>query len=535
MNDRLTPSALNKVIIALINRGYSNDPIVKFIDSISVMKKKEAFKKISKLKDKPKILLSEGEMNVKQTTWRKDSEFKEILDTENNKERYWLLTGGRGSGKSREIGEDIVLMTFEKGVGVLFARYFATSVMKSIAPLFLNSAKRLGLRDHFTVTTDKIINKSTGSFILLSGLHQSGDSTSGLKSLEGVNAAFIEEAEDLDSLKAWASFNKLDDSIRSIDRTNRICLVLNPRSRKGLVYKNFIKGNSKEKTFGKYSVEISNRSDVKHVHCTFHAIKEFLDAGWLYKEKVARIRAEDGEDFETGRKLTEEECQIAKEFYQNNYLGIFNDFIAGRIFPYYETSSSFPEHLESQYAIDFGFTHVDALVRVAVCLRSKKIYIQQLIFENGLSEGALATKIKETTPRGASILCDSADPRLINDLKRATGRSMKAVRKMEVASQIQQMLDFILVCVDSPDVESELSQYRWSEELDSKGRPKPNKKDDVDNSIDATRYALTALMKDYDRIGEAVSEPDRQPNRESKKEIKKRMFLESLARRKRHT
>ena len=62
--------------------------------------------------------------------------------------------------------------------------------------------------------------------------------------------------------------------------------------------------------------------------------------------------------------------------------------------------------------------------------------------------------------------------------------------------------------------------------------PKPNKKDDVDNSIDATRYALTVALGDYDRIGKILTKSDPQPkvNKETSIERKRRLFKESLQR-----
>ena len=519
----------------MINRGFTDVAVNDFLDRLDTMTNKAANKAIIKLKRLSIVMLDNQAMNIKQTTWQRVGDFQNILDIDNFLQRYWLYTGGRGSGKSHDIAETIVKMTFEIGTGVLFARYMAKSVSTSIAPSFIAAAKRLGVEEHFYITQDKVINKSTGSFIYMGGLHSSGSSTSGLKSLEGVNNVFIDEAEDIDSTKAWAEFNKLDDSVRSLDKVNRICLILNPKSRQGQIFKQFIEHNSTFKQFGKYQVEVSNRSDVYHVHCTFHRVIQYLDKGWLYKEKVARLRAEEGVDHETGRKLNEEEHKVAIDFYSNNYIGIFNSFIVGRVFPYYEKEEVFPENLPTQYAIDFGYTHVDAMVRVSVDVRLKKIYVEKLIFENQLSEGQLGTLIKQNSPRNCSIVCDSAEPRLINDLRRATGRALTPVRKQEVAMQIQQIKDFVIVvCGDSEEVANELNQYRWSDKLDNKGRPVPNKADDVDNSIDAMRYALTVLLKDYDRIGQHTVQqmPHDVKIVETKRERQARMFKEALARKK---
>ena len=495
----------------MINRGYGNDAITLFISKLeraTVTDRKEMIERIHSVSE---VLIEDKSLNVLSTTWKECTPFQAIFNPA-NEERYWIYTGGRGSGKSFEIGEDIVKMTFEQDTGILFARYMAKSVKTSIAPSFLAAAKRLGLEKHFYITEDKIINRSTGSFIYMGGIHSAGGSTSGLKSLEGVNVVVIDEAEDLDSEKAWTEFNKLDDSIRSLVKVNRICLVLNPKSRTGQVYKNFIANSSRVESFSGYDVEISTRSDVRHIHCTFHKIRKYLDKGWLYKEEVARTKAEEGKDLETGRELGEEEWNIAKEFYANNYIGVFNDFIAGRIFPYFEVRDEFPNFLPIMYGLDFGFTHVDAMVRAAIDFKTKTIYVEKLIFEAGLSQGMLNTKIMESTPRHVRIYCDSADPRRINDLRRSTGRALTGVKKKNPASQIAIMLDFtIVVCGDSEEIENELNQYRWGDKLDVNGKPVPNKNDDVDNSIDALRYAITEAIKDYSVIGKAVSKPDPQP------------------------
>ena len=220
---------------------------------------------------------------------------------------------------------------------------------------------------------------------------------------------------------------------------------------------------------------------------------------------------------------------IAKEFYSNNYIGAFAVFIKGRVFNYYEKADAIPEHLSVSYGLDFGFSHVDSLVKCAVDLQTKRIYVQQLVFQSGQSQGDLSDGIKRFVPYGERIICDSAEPRLISDLRKSTGRLLVPVIKLNVGYQIAQMQDFTIVVVgESPDVEFELQNYRWSDKMVN-GFKVPNKSDDVDNAIDSLRYALTIQMKDYEVVGKATSpEPLNVPVKKSRAEIIQEQFQQAI-------
>lgn len=523
----------NKAITLLLNKGYWGEGIERVITHLDTLSKGRltlALVAIHREEDVEPAIGQSLHMGI----WGNTTEFSVILDHENNDKRYWVYTGGRGSGKSHDIAEVIVRMTFESGNGILFARYYATSVMSSIAPSILKTAERLGLRKFFKITKDKIINISTGSFILFAGLHQSNDSVgSGLKSVEGVNIVMIEEAEDLDSAKAWDRFNKLDDSVRMLEKVNRVCLILNPKNRAGQVYQNFIKEGSRLVEFNGHEVEISTRKDIEHVHCTFHRVKQYLDKGWLLKEQRARYKAEEGKDPDSDRVLGKEEHAIAIEFYANNYIGIFNDFIAGKIFPYYEKVDTFPEGLPEGFGIDFGWGHVTAMVKVAVDLPNHRIYIEGRVFKSGMSQADIADAIMLHVGRTDLIVSETADPRLRIALTVTTERDLIPVNKHEmgVTAQLLRMLDFTIVIVgESAGVKGEFDTYRWSDKLDAKGGKVANKADDKDNSIDAARYILTRLLIDYEVIGKAMAKADPQPPEETEQEQRSKRHAANLKR-----
>ena len=53
-----------------------------------------------------------------------------------NDARYFVITGGRGSGKSFAITTFLAFLSFEKGHKILFTRYTMISAGNSIIPEF---------------------------------------------------------------------------------------------------------------------------------------------------------------------------------------------------------------------------------------------------------------------------------------------------------------------------------------------------------------------------------------------------------------
>ena len=127
-----------------------------------------------------------------------NDKYSTLFDKE-NKDRYFICTGGRGSGKSFSITIFLVNLTFEYGQKMLFTRYTLTSAKTSIIPQFIECLEALGYgNETFEITNDTITNKITGSQILFKGIKtSSGVQTAALKSLTGITAFVVDEAEEL--------------------------------------------------------------------------------------------------------------------------------------------------------------------------------------------------------------------------------------------------------------------------------------------------------------------------------------------------
>jgi phage terminase large subunit len=96
-----------------------------------------------------------------------DNKYSPIADSDG---RYFIVTGGRGSGKSFSVNLLLVLLTYEAGHTILFTRYTLSSTYISIIPEFLEKIELLDKYDDFYITKDEIRNKRSGSKIIFKGI-----------------------------------------------------------------------------------------------------------------------------------------------------------------------------------------------------------------------------------------------------------------------------------------------------------------------------------------------------------------------------
>ena len=130
----------------------------------------------------------------------------------NKNTRYYVITGGRGSGKSYEVTRFATLLTFEEKETILFTRKTLTSAHISIIPEFADKVESLNAESAFVINKTDIENTQTGSKILFRGIQSSSkDNTANLKSLQGVTCWILDEAEELTD---EVMFDRIDLSVR---------------------------------------------------------------------------------------------------------------------------------------------------------------------------------------------------------------------------------------------------------------------------------------------------------------------------------
>ena len=123
----------------------------------------------------------------------------------------------------------------------------------------------------------------------------------------------------------------------------------------------------------------------------------------------------------------------------------------------------------------------------------KIIYITDEIYRRALHNDEAAPLIIELIGRDI-VLCDSADPRSIDDLRRH-GVNSRAAKKGpgSVEHGIKWLQGHTIVIDEScTNAIKEISGYKWREDKDGNVIPKPA---DINNHlIDALRYALEPAM-----------------------------------------
>lgn len=190
-----------------------------------------------------------------------------------NKTRYNVITGGRGSGKSFGINVFLLNLTYESGHKILFTRYTMSSANTSIIPEFVEKIDMMGVNSHFRITKDEITNMQTGSSIIFKGIRtSSGNQTAALKSLNGITTFVVDEAEELDD---EGTFDKIDFSIRSLNKQNRVVLILNPTTKEHWIYQRFFLGNIVDEGFN------GSKGDTTYIHTTYKDNKDNLSDSFL--------------------------------------------------------------------------------------------------------------------------------------------------------------------------------------------------------------------------------------------------------------
>ena len=145
--------------------------------------------------------------------------------------RYKVMWGGRGSAKSWSVARKVVVrMLTRPNYKVLCTRELQKSIKNSVHALLKLQIYNLGVEKFFKVTNDEISSIQGGSCIFL-GVHANPDE---IKSLEGVDLCWIEEAHNLTS----DSFDVIDPTIRKPG--SEIWITYNTRFKFDTIHKKFV-------------------------------------------------------------------------------------------------------------------------------------------------------------------------------------------------------------------------------------------------------------------------------------------------------
>jgi phage terminase large subunit len=144
--------------------------------------------------------------------------------------RYKVVFGGRGSGKSFSIAQLLVLRAFKEPTRILCAREIQRSISDSVLQLLSDTIQRLKLTDFFDVQKSQIIGKNGSRFLFL-GL---SNNITKVKSYEGLDICWVEEAESV----SYTSWETLIPTVRK--KGSEIWVSFNPNDEMDDTYQRFV-------------------------------------------------------------------------------------------------------------------------------------------------------------------------------------------------------------------------------------------------------------------------------------------------------
>ena len=378
-----------------------------------------------------------------------------------------LITGGRGSAKSFNVGTFIERLSFESGHKMLYSRYTMTSADISVIPEFQEKIDLEGTNDFFDITKKDIINTFSDSVIMFRGIRtSSGNQTAKLKSIQGLTTFVCDEAEEWNSEE---DFDKLVLSIRQKEIQNRVIIIMNPTDSNHFIYKKYIEKTHKLIEIDGVQVQISTHPNVLHIHTTYLDNIENLSPQFI--QEMERMKEEEPEKY----------AHVA--------IGRWSDVAEGAIFKRFEIVDSIPDYAKKRgVGLDFGYSN-DPSAAIECALIDNDLYLDELFYRTRMLSGDISDSLK---PFRLKVISESADPRLIQEISNS-GILIYPVDKSNINSKssilagIDKMLELNLkVTRRSYNLLYELRKYTWDKDKDGNYINKPI--DKYNHALDAARY-----------------------------------------------
>lgn len=382
------------------------------------------------------------------------------------KKRYAVVKGSRASKKSKTTALWIIthVIQYDKA-NVLVVRKNFNTLKDSCFSDLRWAIDKLHLNDFFRCTTNplEITYVPTGQKILFRGLDDGLKITS-ISVPKGVLCwCWIEEAYEITKED---DFNKLDMSIRGEmppGYFKRFMITFNPWSANSWL---------KSRFFDDESPNIFTKT-------TTYQCNEWLD---------------------------ESDLSIFEEMRVNNprrywIEGLGNWGIAeGLIYEKVEYKDFDVDEIRckpgiiSSFSLDFGFTDPNAFVCALIDKTNKNIYVFDEWYQTGVTNKIIAEQIKLMGYGGQRIICDSAEPKSIQELNELGLRaepSRKGADSVNFGIQLLQNYTFI-IHTKCTNFYREILNYAW--EKDKFGKPTDKPEHDFSHGMDSIRYGVTKML-----------------------------------------
>ena len=373
---------------------------------------------------------------------------KPYYDLKKSTKRICILQGGTRSGKTYAILLSLIEFAYKNRGG----GFYITIARKTLPAL-----KGTSMRDFFEILKQENLyeesnhNKSSGLYFLYGNIFEfiSVDQPVRVRGRKR-EILFLNEANEFD----------FDDFVQlNLRTTFKIIIDFNPSEEYHWLYSQLID---------------SDRDDVDFF------ISTYKDNPFLQQATIKEIERLKEVDENLWRVFGEGERGVSTE----------------TIFSEFNIIEEIPEKAkEIAYGLDFGYS-ADPTALVRVFKHDLDLYIDELIFEKGLTNQDIALKIQDIgVDRSVEIFADSAEPKSIEEIYRMNF-NIKPAKKG--ADSIRIGIDImkrhkINITQRSFNTIKEFRNYKWIKDKNNKITNKPV--DAFNHSIDAVRYVcLNKLM-----------------------------------------
>lgn len=377
---------------------------------------------------------------------------------------YWVISGGRASGKSTNIGAYFLLKLMGNDYArLVIARYTSKALTNSIYRDIVDLITEWNLAPYLEVKGDEIVNKLNGNLLITHSMKLAeGTMSARGKGLARVTHLLIDEATELPSEEEYL---KLVDSFRTKGAERRIFLLFNPTSKNHWIFKRFYMPDG--------TPNPAFKETTGFIHTTYKDNENNLDPS-----KV---------------KEWESALYTDPEYYSHHILGNWKGIQDGAVFTNWSWDNWNPDpESEILYGLDFGFAN-DETALVRVHKRGKKIWVEELLYDRGLTNEDIADRMKAMgVPTLATIYADSADPKAIETLRRLGYRNV--IPAVKGPDSIRAGIDRILtfeVCAN-PQSKNLIEEYYNYAYRTGTGKPI----DAYNHLMDSFRYAMSGAKDD---------------------------------------
>jgi phage terminase large subunit len=385
-----------------------------------------------------------------------------------------IAKGGRGSGKSSDIGHIITQFLMRYPVNAVGIRKVDNTIELSIFEQIKWAIAEQGVSHLFKINKSpmKITYIPRGNYIVFRGAQE----PERIKSLKSSNFPFaIAWIEEL------AEF-KTEDEVTTITNS-----LLRGELEDGLFYKFFFSYNppKRKQSWVNKKYESSFQPENTFVHHSTYKDNPFISKQFIEEAESARQRNPKRYEWEYEGKA------IGSGVVPFDNLTIESGCITDKMVETFDNIRN---------GLDFGYaTDPLAFVRWYYDKKKNGIYAIDEHYGQKISNRELAKWIKSKGYQNDVIKADSAEPKSIAELKlehqitRIKG-AKKGADSVEYGEQWLDDLDFIMIDPKrTPNIAREFENIDY--QVDRDGNPKPRLDDKDNHCIDATRYSLDDDMK----------------------------------------